>query len=379
MIDTITIVLEKEQYKIIEAHKFDIPFEDIDEFDQAKRALFLKKYNGRRVYIQNPSSKLRKQNIIYPNLRIDQNFRSGFYSCTLKLTISCPKLLWSHSYKDITDNNLKKIIVLLKERLKDMGIETTESNLINAKLTKLHYCKNIIFKSQADTQIIIDKLSRTSLGDWYEVNVKTYANDGRAIRFHCDIFELVFYLKYYDALETANRSVGKNITAKEKQIALEHYKNGTMPPVVRMEVRFNTARSISSHLKAALKEDRPAWTFSQVFSEKNSLTTLNYYWNEILSKETNYLVLCHSLDNEKYLKIFEEFSNDKFKTIAEGIGLFSILQTCGVKRTKKIIQSSYTRKTWYKKVKKIVSFAQKYTEEDKTLIKIVTNSLKIKE
>ena len=72
--------------------------------------------------------------------------------------------------------------------------------IINAIGQTLHYCANILFNSEAEARMFLGRMSRASIGEWFENNNRTFSNDGNAVRFRSDIFEIVFYLKYYDVL-----------------------------------------------------------------------------------------------------------------------------------------------------------------------------------
>lgn len=208
--------------------------------------------------------------------------------------------------------------------------------------------------------------------------LKLTPTDGRAVRFHTDIFEVVFYLKYYDVLENAKRSVGRKTTLQEKEKAKLLLKEGKIPPVVRMEIRFNGTRSVRNHLKTALGIDKQYWTFQEACDGLQSRKTQKYYWDQIVNDPLNKECLCTVSDEDLCQKIIKRHQDETIKTISEGAGLFYLMKSLGVKRLKAITILKQNRKAWYDKRKKIIAFARQFSKPDETLIKIVTSVLENK-
>ena len=366
-------------YKIADPRRFTPYFDPFDPYDTDERIRFLQEYKGYKAYIQNPSPEYRKQGIVYPNLRIDENFRrGGIYTCDLKASISFPKMLWGHSFEEVMDGHYPFGVDLLIQRLKDMDVIVTKEAVFNAIGQTVNYCANILFHSEAEARMFLGRMSRASLGEWFENNARTFSNDGNAVRFRTDIFEIVFYLKYYDVLEKGNRAVSKRTTPQEKEIVNRLLKEGKIPPVVRMEVRCNGSRSIRTHLRAALGIDKQYWTFQELFDTANSRGVLRYYWHKIIDDPLNRAVLSTTLDEDTCQRVLGKYEGEKLRYISEGMGLFYFLKSLGVKGTREVVVLKQSRKTWYEKRKKIISFAKRFTKPDETLMNIVTKVLENK-
>ena len=378
MTDTITLSIPFGSYTVNDSRKFKPYFAPFNQYDTSERIRFLQEHRGLRKYLQNPQASYRDQGIVYPNLRIDERMRGMIYTCDLKVTFSCPKLIWGHSFEEVTDGHFSLIVEMLMKRLVDMGISVTEEAIKSAIVHTLHYCANIQFPSEEDARMFLNRLSNTSLKAWFENNTKTFANNGNAVRFHTDIFEIVFYLKYYDALEKGNRSVGRKTTLQEKQTVKRLLKEGSIPPVVRMEIRFNGTRSVRNHLKTALGIESRYWTFKDAYDSLKSRTTQRYYWNQIIDDPLNNTYLSTVSDQDLCEKVLEKFPNETIKDISESLGLFYITKSLGVSRIKAITILRQNRKAWYDKRKKIISFSRRFIQQDETLIKIVTSVLENK-
>lgn len=378
MIDTVVLSVPQGNYTILDPKKFNPYFSPFNPYDTDERIRFLQEHKGYRKYIQNPLAMYREQGIVYPNLRIDERMRGSAYSCDLKITFSCPKLLWGHSFEEITDSYFSQIVETVVSRLKDMGIVVINDTVQNVTVQTLHYCSNIMFPSEEDARMFLTQLSKTSLNAWFENNDKNFCNDGRAVRFHTDIFEIVFYLKYYDVLEKKNRSIGRHTTLQEKETAKRLLKEGRIPPVVRMEVRCNGTRSIRTHLNAALGIKKQYWTFQEVFNSSQSRKMQKYYWDKIVNDPLNRTYLSTVLDEDICEKVLGKYTDETIKEISEALGLFYLTKSLGVKRIKAITLLRQNRKAWYDKRKKIIAFSKRFIKQDETIIQIVTSVLENK-
>lgn len=279
--DSVVLILTRSNYTIVDPKKFKDYFIPMNPNDTEQRIRFLQQYRGSRSYKQNPPVAWRESGKVYPNLTIYERIRRGTYSCDLHVAVSLAKLLNGHSFKDIYNEDLPKIVELLTLRLLDMGVVVTKENVLNAIVQTIHYSINFLFSSENEARIFLNMLGKCSLSDWFENNHKTFANNGHAVRFHTDVFEIVFYLKYYDVLSSSNKSVDRKKTPQEKAIADKAQKDARIPPLVRMEIRLNGIRSVKTHLKAALGIEKDRWVFSEVFDFMKSRKALLHFWNKI--------------------------------------------------------------------------------------------------
>ena len=376
--DTMVLSLAHGTYKVADPKRLTPYFEPVDSNNTNERISFLREQRGYKKYIQNPSASYRDLGLVYPNLRIDERIRGYGYWCDLKVSFSCPKLIHGHSFEEVMDSDFPQIVKILTSRLLDMGIVVTDKAIREAVVHILHYSSNIMFPSEAEARIFLNRLSNTSLNSWFENNSKTFANNGHAARFHTDIFEIVFYLKYYDVLETANKSVGRKTTLQEKETAKRLRKEGKIPPVVRMEIRFNGTRPIRNHLKAALGIDKQYWTFEEVFDSLQSRKTQKFYWDGIINDPLNRMYLSTTSDADVCRRVLEKYKGETTKDISEAMGLYFFVKNLGVRGAKEMIILRQNRKAWYDKRKKIIAFAKGFVNQDESLLKLVTSVLENK-
>lgn len=378
MIDTVVLSVPYEGYKIQSPELFNPVFRPINPNSINAKSSFLRDNKGHITYRQNPPKHYRESGLVYPNLRIEErlSFVSNAYSCDLNIAFSCPKLIRGHSFSEVTDADLPVIVAILAKRLADMGIEVSSNTLRYAKVHTLHYCTNMLFPTEGLARIFLGRIYKTSFGKIFENNKRTYANDGNTVRFHTSIFELVFYLKYYDALEKGTRAVDKATTKQEKVIVKRLYKNGSIPPVIRMEVRFIKTRSVTSHLRTALGQNKTYWNFHEVFNTTTSIEVQIYYWQKILSNPLNYTILSQGSDADLCRKVLIDFQMDKLKEILEGVGMYFMLNTLGVKPIKEMITTMHNRQNYYRKAQQIAEFARQYAAPNEEIIQLVTRAIR---
>lgn len=380
MTDTVVAQYPLGTYRVNDPERFKPYFYPIDSTNIVQRIKFSKEYRGNKKYTLNPSKLYRDEGVVYPNLTITERIdkRTSIYTCNLDVSISLPKLLWGHSFQETKDDDFSDVVFFIIKRLFEIGVSVTDKATKESTIKTLHYCCNLLFPSMEEARIFLDRLSKCSLNKWFENNNRTFSNDGNAVRFRSDIFEIVFYLKYYDVLEKGNRAVSNKATPQEKEIVERFIKEDRIPSIVRMEVRFNGKRSISSHLKTALGISKPCWTFRELFDSNQSRTVLRYYWHKIIDDPLNHIVLSTTLDEDVCRKVLGKYQGERLIHISDAMGLFYFLKSLGVKGTREVTILKPNRKAWYDKRKKIISFARRFTKPDETLINIVTKVLENK-
>lgn len=377
MTDTVVAQYPLGTYRVNDPERFKPYFYPIDSTNIAQRIKFSKEYRGNKKYTLNPSKLYRDEGVVYPNLTITERIdkRTGIYTCNLDVSISLPKLLWGHSFQETKDDDFSDVVFFIIKRLFEIGVSVKDKETKESIIKTLHYCCNLLFPSMEEARIFLDRLSKCSLNKWFENSTKTFSNDGEAIRFHTNVFEIVFYLKYYDVLQKNARSMDRHKTLQEKEIARQALKADQIPPLVRMELRFNGVKSVRSHLKASLGIDKPRWTLEEVFSSLKSRNVLAYYWNEIISDPLNNAYLSTTSDEDVCRRVHGKFKGEKIRLRSEALGLFYQLKNLGTKGLRNLIELEKKRKYWIDKRRKLIDFLNNFVKQDDTLINFVTDVL----
>ncbi len=373
--DTVVIVLKQEDYQITRPDLFKPKYHPLNPSSYEERATFLSDYKGLMKYSQNASPDSRKKGYVYPNLTLFERVRGITYSRDLHIAISLPKLLHGHSFDNVYTEQLGEICSRLVQRLRNMGIETTEPALRKGVINTIHYAMNILFPSMEHAVMFLSRMSLVSIGGWFEKHLRDYSNNGHAVRFHSSIFQIVFYLKYSDLFEPKSRSVDRRRTLQEETIAKKLREKGQIPPVIRMEVRFNGIRSVASHLDTVLAVKQPRWTLQEAFDTQICTKVLKYYWQQIVGDMLNYSLMCDFSDADVCRLVQEKYKTGDISEILDGMGMFYMLRALGLKDLREFISLRQSRPTWYRKRRQIASFIKQYAKANPELINVVDKAL----
>lgn len=380
MIDTIGLSVSQGKYTVFEKAPFKPTFNKIYPQDTDQLIQFMKEHKGIKKYTLNPKQQYKEQGLIYPNVTIYETYKKyGGYQCNLKPHISIPKLLFGHSVEEVNNTHYQQAVLTLQSRLKDMGVYVYENALHEASVTTLHYCMNILMPSEADTRRFLHALSRMTMDDRYENHSRDYANGGKAVRFHTKVFEFISYLKYYDFLETGKYTVDRKTTLQEKAIVSKLIKTKTIPPLIRLEARFNGKPTIRKHLRTITGIDKQTWTFREVFDEDISRKVMQYYWHKLMTNPMNRLMLTEISRDDIHRKLSETFLDIPQRVIDTTIGMFDRLNAQGALGYKEELQKRYSRSKWYKDQEKILAFLERININGNTdLIDLVTSAIEQK-
>lgn len=359
MIDTIGLSIPFGRYTVFDPAFFTPSFSKINPDDNEQITQFLKDKKGIQSYRLNPKKKLKEQGLTYPNITIYETYkRNSGYQCNLKPHISIPKMLFGHSIEEVNNSNYQEAVNTLQSRLKEMGVYVFENAIHEASVTTLHYCMNILMQSEADARRFLYALNRMTLDDRYENHSRDYANGGKAVRFHTDTFEFISYLKYYDFLENGMNRIDRKPTLQERAIAKKLSKAKTLPPLIRIEIRFNGKPSIRKHLRTITGVDKQTWTFRNVFDEGISRKVIQFYWHKLMEKPANQMMLMQFSREDVYRKARENFQKIPQRILDATIGSFERLQAEGALLHKEDTLKAYSRSKYYKDQKQIITFLQ---------------------
>lgn len=344
MVDTITIRLDESQFKIL----------DHDKFSPSTYNFYYPPYArmGSRGYIdayQNPTKKELLEGIYKPQLTLRKRWQRHNLIIFLYVQFSAPKILYGNNFDEVTDTDLDKILLELRSALYSMGVALRMNEFENAKVTKIHYSKNIVLPEYVIPHMVISEVKKVDLSMHHDLAEKDYRNEGHSIRFHTNDFELIIYDKKKD-LEKSKKSDKKSLE-KDNAIQLNLYdilKKKKPFEVIRIEARLNTSNKISREIGISKEQH----TIGTLFSSKISVSLLSNYWNNILKC---YQIMSYEIENkEKFLADF--MINNSEAKITNALATYSIIEFCkemGIRKFRNLVEKKYTRRTWYSLKKSI--------------------------
>ncbi len=98
----------------------------------------------------------------------------------LMMTFSVPKLLYGNSLQEVSELHFEKVLNTLKKALLGVGIAIESNALINARVSAIHFCKNILLPRDIRMQDILAELHRVDINKSVDITLKEEKNGGRA-------------------------------------------------------------------------------------------------------------------------------------------------------------------------------------------------------
>ena len=338
MIDTITIRLTETQFRILDHSKFSPSSYNFFHPPYAKM--------GSRGYIdayQNPLKSEMKEGIYKPQLTLRKRWRNPEPAIFLYIQFSAPKLLFGNNFDELKDTDLENILSELSTKLLDMGIRVRIKDLNEAKVTKIHYSKNIVLPNYIIPCMIIGEVRKIDFNMNHELTERDYRNSGHSIRFHSNDFELILYDKKKDlqkSMNTDTRSI-ENDNAIQLNL-FEKIKKKKPFELLRIEARLNTPNRIKNESGVSKKNH----TMGSLFNSQLSTRLLGRYWNNIL-KSYHHLG-CEIEDKEKYLANF--IINNPDVKLSNALATYAFIEftkQMGICKFRNLIDNKFSKRTWY--------------------------------
>jgi hypothetical protein len=94
----------------------------------------------------------------------------------LIIQFSLPKLLYGNSLQEASDTDFAKAVTGLQKALETLGIIVEKDTIINARVSAVHFCKNIILPKDIRLQDILSELERVDISKAVDVTKKEMKN-----------------------------------------------------------------------------------------------------------------------------------------------------------------------------------------------------------
>lgn len=349
MLDTVVLTLSKGMYTISHPEMFE---------PSAIWVLDEKLSMGSRGYVpskQNPTRQELKMGIYKPRLTLTKRFNHAHrYEATLKIELSLPKLLYCNNFDELSDSDFESVVKILWQVLIDMGVFVYPAILKSAPVSSIHYSKNIPLTDGNTPYHFINKIRETNITSMLDVNRTDFRNEGHAIKFHANSYEVTFYDKIRD-LQMSQRSTKRAVdTDSSIQLSLfESMKKRNFFEVLRMEVRLNKRQKIRQVFQQiGIKSDL---TFEDIFKTKYSKAVLLHYLDYIENARPNLLDYRPSNPKKLLPHLAVQNSNLGARKLLQMYGLKTAIDKYGMRELRTILGSSVSSDTWYRLVREAKS------------------------
>lgn len=324
MIDTIVLSIpcKREDFKDLNIFT--------DSLDGIWEAPFRRLPNGYFSTKRNPTSTEKACNIYVPRLTLIKRVSNGFHT-ELRIEFSIPKLLYGNNFQEIDDNTFEQILDVLEHKLAYMQVDISKDRLKNARVSAIHYSKNLILPKGLSCPMVLNQLEKAvDCNQMLDLNNVSFKNGGQILHIHAKDWEFVIYDKVKE-LEQAKKSESKTI---EKDSYIQFNLLDELKPtlsVLRFEFRLGNGRSIRQMLKRYYPKalESEGLVFQNLFSKEISMKMLLGYWNEIKNRyltiswkeENNFEYFCRLKTENPTLKDGELINIFYLNSMIKDIGI----------------------------------------------------------
>lgn len=250
---------------------------------------------------QTITAKERKLGVYKPKLTISKTIRQHIFSTVLKIEFSVPKLLYGNNFDEFAEQNFNSLLPLLHNKLQEMHVYVDIEELELAEVVSIHYGKNITLEG-IPANLIINTIAKMDVTKRLDLGSTDFRNNGHAIRFHANHYELSFYDKVKDlkqskisekrALEQ-DSYLQHNLLDKATRLGLE---------VLRMEVRLNNKKCIRNMLDK-IGQGSKNMTLSDYLSNDIARKILKHHWESIIDNSLGVVLLSEQSDEVTLSKL----------------------------------------------------------------------------
>lgn len=236
-------------------------------------------------YVCNPDKDWLKNGKYFPKLTIYKDYNN---ENQLIIEFSAPKLVFENNFEELQTVDFSRVINELLDRLSGLDIQLSANAIENAKVFSIHYSKNFELENISSNQII-NTIEKLDISKRLDIAKTDYKNCGQIVRFHANSYELAFYDKVADLMQS--KISDKRAMENENVVQQELLKTIDGKEILRMEVRLNKPKKIRHTLQKCGIEN-VEMIFKQLFNDDISKKVLNYFWNEFIEKSI--YVVCQS-------------------------------------------------------------------------------------
>jgi len=333
MIDTVCLLIPKDKMRFLTG---------VSGWDLYSRTDQYKKF------VRNPSKIEKDTGNYFPRLT---GYKRRFGDeANVRIEFSVPKLVYLNNLDELEDKDFPKVLSVLQERLKDMGVILTKTVIENASVSSVHFSKNILLKGGYTVNHIISELSKIDLRKSFDFAKTRFINSGQSLYAHTTSHQFVIYDKVADLAKGKKRAIDKDQTIYQKSLFEEINRENAPKEIIRFEIRLAKKQKMNKVLMDMGYDKNPS--FRDVFNLEMSKKVVNDYWNKVI-KEKNHALLSISLSLKDILQvIFLVDKEIKPKQAIYFLGLYMLAKDDdGMRQLRSIVIKRMHERTWYRMAK----------------------------
>jgi hypothetical protein len=279
MLDTVVLTLDQRHFEVLQPERFS---------PSAKGLLVPPYYplgsRGNFACVQNPTKADLQGGRYLPRLTLAKRKILSGFGLTLRIEFSAPKLVFGNNFDELESRDFAKVLIALHRGLARMGISVSTGVLRQARVSAIHYSKNVAFTDYTTCSMVMSELDLIDLSSRLDLSHTDYRNNGHAVRYHANSFEVTFYDKLKDldkARYSQKRAIEQDL-GRQFEMFAERRSLLKQLEVLRMEARLGTRAKITSLLKQIGANAEP--TFEALFNADIAKSVLGHFWANIRAR-----------------------------------------------------------------------------------------------
>lgn len=330
MIDTVCLLIPKEKMSFPDGTTTWELYSKTDQYEK---------------FVRNPSKLDKSTGKYFP--RLTGYKRNYSQEANVRIEFSVPKLLYLNNLDELEDSDFPKVIEVLQERLRTMGVYVLEPTLENASVSSVHFSKNIVLQDGYTSNHLISEMNKVDLRKSFDFAKTRFMNDGQSLYAHTTSHQFVIYDKIADIGKGKKRAIDKDQTVYQRSLFDLLIKEKEKQEIIRFEIRLNHKQKMNKVLDGLGYQKNP--TFKGIFSEELSRKVVTDYWQKLI-KERNLGLFSISLSLKDILHtLFLADKKLKPKQAIYLLGLFMLAKDeNGMRQLRTIIAKRSHDRTWYR-------------------------------
>ncbi len=296
-------------------------------------------------YVRNPSKAEKETGRYFPRLT---GYKRRFsQEANVRMEFSVPKLLYLNNLDELEEKDFPRVIAVLQERLKTMGVIVSKSLLEKASVSSVHFSKNVLLEDGYTANHLISEMNKVNLRKSFDFAKTRFMNDGQSLYAHATSHQLVIYDKIADLDKDKKRAIDKEQPLYQRSLFAELGKGAGLQEVIRFEIRLSQKQKLNKVLEDLGYTKNP--TFKDVFSLEMSKKVVSDYWKRLI-KERNLGLFSISVSIKDILRtLFLADKKLKPKQAIYLLGLFMLAKDeNGMRQLRSIVSKRSHDRTWYR-------------------------------
>lgn len=303
------------------------------------------KTDAYQKFVRNPTKAEKETGKYFP--RLTGYKRSFSRDANVRIEFSVPKLLYHNNLDELEDKDFPRVVDVLQDRLKRMGVILTKNVIKSASVSSVHFSRNIELKNGYTASYLISEMNKVDLRKSFDFAKTRFINNGQSLYAHTTSHQMVIYDKIADLKKGQKRAIDKTQTPYQRSLFAEFNKQDNIQEILRFEIRLAKKQKMNKVISDLGFNKNPS--FQEVFSSEMSQKVVYDYWQKIILHRSTGLF---SLDLSVKEILQAMFLTDKELKPRKAIyllGLFVLARDAqGMRQLRNMVTKRVHDRTWYR-------------------------------